>query len=111
MQVGDYRVEIIQDTEFRLDGGAMFGVVPRNLWSQVCPPDDENRIRMNMNCVFVDTGKEKVLIETGIGDKWSEKHLSMYGIERKQALAETLKSRTGSSVEDVTIVVNSHLHF
>src|SRR4029079_9287340 len=58
MQIGDYVVEVIQDAEFRLDGGAMFGVVPRQLWSQVCPPDDENRIRMNMNCVFIDTGVE-----------------------------------------------------
>ena len=95
MQIGDYRVEIIPDTEFRLDGGAMFGVVPRNLWSQVCPPDDQNRIRMNMNCVFIDTGAEKVLIETGIGDKWTTKQVSMYGIERQRPLAETLKLRTG----------------
>ena len=51
----------------------MFGVVPRKLWSKDCPPDDENRIRMNMNCVFIDTGAEKVLIETGIGDKWTAK--------------------------------------
>ena len=55
MQLGDYRVEIVQDTEFRLDGGAMFGVVPRKLWARECPPDDDNRIRMNMNCVFIDT--------------------------------------------------------
>ena len=81
MQFGDYRVEIVQDTEFRLDGGAMFGVVPRKLWARECPPDDENRIRMNMNCVFVDTGAEKILIETGIGDKWTAKQQSMYGID------------------------------
>ncbi|HEX6648280.1 MAG TPA: MBL fold metallo-hydrolase, partial [Pyrinomonadaceae bacterium] len=111
MQFGDYRVEIIQDTEFRLDGGAMFGVVPRKLWSQVCPPDDENRIRMNMNCVFIDTAAEKVLIETGIGDKWTEKQASMYGIDRSRPLAETLKLRTGVSADEITIVVNTHLHF
>ena len=85
MQLGDYRVEIIQDTEFRLDGGAMFGVVPRKLWARECPPDDENRIRMNMNCVFIDTGSEKILIETGIGDKWSMKQQSMFGIDRVAA--------------------------
>jgi glyoxylase-like metal-dependent hydrolase (beta-lactamase superfamily II) len=111
MQLGDYRVEIIPDTEFHLDGGAMFGVVPRNLWSQVCPPDDENRIRMNMNCVFIDTGKEKVLIETGIGQKWSAKQASLYGITRERTLAETLDARTGAKPEDITIVVNTHLHF
>ena len=111
MQLGDYRVEIIPDTEFRLDGGAMFGVVPRKLWSQVCPPDHENRIRMNMNCVFVDTGVDKVLIETGIGDKWTAKQVSMYGIERQRPLSETLEQRTGCSAAEITIVVNTHLHF
>ena len=111
MQLGDYRVEIIQDTEFRLDGGAMFGVVPRKLWARECPPDDENRIRMNMNCVFVDTGSEKILIETGIGDKWSTKQQSMYGIERARPLTETLKTRAGVAADEITIVVNTHLHF
>src|SRR3954471_7982832 len=111
MQVGDYLVEIIPDTEFRLDGGAMFGVVPRTLWSQECPPDEENRIRMNMNCVFIDTGSEKVLIETGIGDKWPAKLSAMYGIDRARPLAETLFRQTGVSADEVTIVVNTHLHF
>ena len=111
MQLGDYRVEIIQDTEFRLDGGAMFGVVPRKLWAKECPPDDENRIRMNMNCVFIDTGSEKILIETGIGDKWSTKQQSMYGIDRARPLTESLKARTGVSADEITIVVNTHLHF
>lgn len=111
MQIGNYRVEIIPDSEFRLDGGAMFGVVPRNLWAQLCPPDEQNRIRMNMNCVFIDTGGEKVLIETGIGDKWSAAQASMYGIERERPLAETLELRTGVNADEVTIVVNTHLHF
>src|SRR5215210_3178457 len=104
MKFGDYRVEIVPDCEFRLDGGAMFGVVPRNLWSKLCPPDEQNRIRMNMNCVFIDTGKDRVLIETGIGDKWSEKHRVMYGIERTRSLAESLQSIAGVSPESVTIV-------
>ena len=111
MQFGDYRVEIIQDTEFRLDGGAMFGVVPRKLWAKECPPDDENRIRMNMNCVFIDTGAEKILIETGIGDKWTAKQQSMYGIGRVRPLSETLKARTVVTADEITIVVNTHLHF
>ena len=66
MQFGDYRVEIIPDTEFRLDGGAMFGIVPRVLWERVCAPDDLNRIKLNMNCLFVETPSERILIETGI---------------------------------------------
>lgn len=89
----------------------MFGVVPRKLWAKECPPDDENRIRMNMNCVFIDTGPEKILIETGIGDKWTTKQLSMYGIDRVRPLSETLELRTGHTADDITIVVNTHLHF
>jgi glyoxylase-like metal-dependent hydrolase (beta-lactamase superfamily II) len=111
MKIGDYRFEIIPDTEFRLDGGAMFGVVPRVLWERMCPPDELNRIRMNMNCVFIDTGKERILIETGIGEKWTEKQTKMYGIVRAKPLAETLFEKTGCLPEDITIVVNTHLHF
>jgi len=111
MKFGDYRVEIVPDCEFRLDGGAMFGVVPRNLWSRTFPPDEQNRIRMNMNCVFIDTGSERVLIETGIGDKWSEKHVAMYGIDRKRSLDKSLQAIAGVNANEITIVINTHLHF
>ncbi|HSK70978.1 MAG TPA: MBL fold metallo-hydrolase [Pyrinomonadaceae bacterium] len=111
MLLGDYRIEIIPDTEFRLDGGAMFGVVPRVLWEKVCPPDEFNRIKLNMNCLFVDTGKEKILIETGIGEKWTERELEIYGIFREKPFAETLFERTGCKPEDISIVINTHLHF
>jgi len=111
MQFGDYRVEIVPDTEFRLDGGAMFGVVPRNLWSRVCPPDDQNRIRMNMNCLFIETASERILIETGIGEKWSAKHSAMYGITRERSFADSLLATTGFGPEAITIVINTHLHF
>jgi glyoxylase-like metal-dependent hydrolase (beta-lactamase superfamily II) len=111
MQIGDYRFEIVQDTEFWLDGGAMYGVVPRVLWERVTPPDEKNRIRLNMNCVFIDTGKDRILIDTGIGEKWSEKEIEIYGIDRKRPFAESLKQTTGCSPEDISIVVNTHLHF
>jgi glyoxylase-like metal-dependent hydrolase (beta-lactamase superfamily II) len=111
VEIGDYRIEIVPDTEFRLDGGAMFGVVPRVLWERVAPPDELNRIAMNMNCVFIDTGKEKILIETGIGEKWSEKETRMYGIFRDKPFAQTLFDTTGCTTDDITIVVNTHLHF
>jgi glyoxylase-like metal-dependent hydrolase (beta-lactamase superfamily II) len=64
-----------------------------------------------MNCVFIDTGKERILIETGIGEKWSEKEISMYGIFREKPFAETLFEKTGYKPDDITIVVNTHLHF
>ena len=111
MLFGDYRVEVVPDTEFRLDGGAMFGVVPRVFWERVCPPDELNRIRLNMNCVFIDTGKEKILVETGIGEKWNEKQARMYGIFREKPFAETLFENTGCRPDEITIVINTHLHF
>jgi glyoxylase-like metal-dependent hydrolase (beta-lactamase superfamily II) len=111
MKFGDYRVEVVSDCEFRLDGGAMFGVVPRNLWSKTCPPDEQNRIRMNMNCLFIEGHGERILIDTGIGDKWSDKHRTMYGIDRKRSFDEALRSIAGVDSADITIVVNTHLHF
>src|ERR1700730_11251472 len=111
MQFADYRVEVVPDTEFRLDGGAMFGVVPRNLWSKLCPPDEQNRIRLNMNCLFIEAGRERILIDTGIGEKWSEKQAAMYGIGREQPLAESLRAITGYGPEAITTVINTHLHF
>ncbi len=111
MQFGDYRVLVVPDAEFRLDGGAMFGVVPRALWSRVCPPDESNRVRLNMNCLFVETETERILIETGAGDKWTPKQEAIYGIARERPLAESLQTIAGVRAEDVTIVVNTHLHF
>jgi len=111
MFFGNYRVEVIPDCEFRLDGGAMFGVVPRNLWARVNPPDDQNRIRMNMNCLFIEADGERILIDTGIGEKWSEKHRAMYGINRTRSFDESLKAIAGVAATDITIVINTHLHF
>jgi glyoxylase-like metal-dependent hydrolase (beta-lactamase superfamily II) len=111
MQFGDYRVEIVPDTEFRLDGGAMFGVVPRTLWSKVCPPDELNRIRMNLNCVFIEAGDERILIETGIGEKWPAKQTEIFGITRQRTFAESLRVVAGVGPDSITIVINTHLHF
>lgn len=111
MLFGDHRIEIIPDTRFKLDGGAMFGVVPRVIWERVCPPDEKNRIAMNMNCVFIETATEKILIETGIGEKWSAKHVGMYGIERERPFTDSLRAIAGCGPEDITIVINTHLHF
>lgn len=111
MRFGDYRIEIISDTEFRLDGGAMFGVVPRVLWERVSPPDEQNRVRMQTYCLFVETPTEKILIETGMGEKWTEKQSKIYGINRTKTFAENLFDKTGYKPDDISIVVNTHLHF
>ncbi len=111
MQFGDFRIEIVPDTEFRLDGGAMFGIVPRVLWEKVAPPDELNRVRFGTNCLFVETAGERILIETGMGEKWTEKQVKIYAINRRKPFAETLFERTGCQPQDISIVVNTHLHF
>ena len=111
MLFSDYRVEIVPDAEFRLDGGAMFGVVPRVLWERKCPPDELNRIKLQTNCLFIETPGEKILIETGIGEKWTSKETEIYGIFREKPFAQTLEEKTGFKPEDISIVVNTHLHF
>lgn len=110
MIFGDFKIEIIPDAEFRLDGGAMFGIVPRVLWERVCPPDEQNRIRMQTNCLFIETARERILIETGMGEKWTEKQAKIFGINRQQTFAESLREKTGYQPEDISIVVNTHLH-
>lgn len=111
MLIGDYRITVIPDAEFRLDGGAMFGVVPRVVWGKVCPPDEQNRISLQTNCLFIETPTEKILIETGIGEKWAARQIQMFGINRSQTFAETLFEKTGCAPPDISMVVNTHLHF
>ncbi|MFV0390078.1 MAG: MBL fold metallo-hydrolase [Pyrinomonadaceae bacterium] len=111
MKFGDCRIEIIPDTEFRLDGGAMFGVVPKVLWERENPSDKLNRILMNMNCLFVETANDKILVETGIGEKWTPKEVETFGISRKKSFRESLLEIAGCAPEEITFVVNTHLHF
>ncbi len=107
---GEFRLWVLSDGLFRLDGGAMFGVVPRVLWEKSNPPDKLNRITMALNPLLVECGKELVLVDTGIGDKYDEGFGEMFSIDQRPKLAESL-AEAGFSPRDVTIVVNTHLHF
>jgi glyoxylase-like metal-dependent hydrolase (beta-lactamase superfamily II) len=111
MQFGDYRIETISDTQMRLDGGAMFGVVPRVLWEKVCPPDALNRVSIAAHCLYVETESEKILIETGAGEKLTEKQRQILGMQPDKSFAEKLFEKTGTSADEISIVVNTHLHF
>lgn len=109
-QVGDFRLWILSDGIFRLDGGAMFGVVPKVLWAKSAPPDRLNRITLGLSPLLVDTGSDLVLIDTGIGDKFDEKFKEMFSIVHRPSLERSLEE-SGFSREDITLVVNTHLHF
>ena len=106
--VGHFEVTVLSDGFYFLDGGAMFGVVPKPLWEKRAPADEQNRILLGLNTVVVRTGKHTVVLETGIGNKLSDKSRSIYGAQGKLPLAFTA---AGIKPEEVDIVINSHLHF
>ncbi len=110
MQFGKFRLSIIRECNFRLDGGAMFGVVPKTLWASVSPADDDNRIQLSCNLLLIDTGNKKVLVETGMGTRWDKKEAARYEVETLVDSANVLKP-IGLTNEDVDAVVISHLHF
>jgi glyoxylase-like metal-dependent hydrolase (beta-lactamase superfamily II) len=111
VRVGRYEVEIFSDGIFRLDGGAMFGVVPKVLWEKTKPADELNRVAMDMNCLLIRDGDgHVVVVETGAGQKLNEKQKRNFGIDAPPALLDEL-ARRGVRPEDVTMVVNTHLHF
>ena len=111
MELGELKLTLVSDGEFRLDGGAMFGVVPRTLWEQAKPPDSLNRIRMGTNCLLVERGSELLLIDTGIGDKHDARFQEIYAMDpAAERLPEAIR-RAGYELGDITHVVLSHLHF
>jgi glyoxylase-like metal-dependent hydrolase (beta-lactamase superfamily II) len=99
----------------RLDGGAMFGVVPKPLWERRIPADERNRIQLGMRCLLIEHDDGLVLIDTGAGNKENEKFHDIYGVENAGTPGPTCLEdgirRAGFRVEDVTLVINSHLHF
>jgi glyoxylase-like metal-dependent hydrolase (beta-lactamase superfamily II) len=118
LDLGDMRVHAIEAGLQRLDGGAMFGVVPKPLWERRIPPDERNRITLGLRCLLVETKDELVLIETGLGNKSDEKFVQIYGVETAPpegaSGADRLQAaihRLGFSRDDVGIVINTHLHF
>ncbi len=111
VELGDFQLTVVGDGEFRLDGGAMFGVVPRTLWGQAMPPDEDNRIRMATNCLLVARGRDLLLIDTGIGDKHDEKFQQIYAMDPAATRLPDSIRQAGYELGDVTHVVLSHLHF
>jgi glyoxylase-like metal-dependent hydrolase (beta-lactamase superfamily II) len=106
--LGDFELTILSDGTYYLDGGAMFGVVPKPLWEKRTPADDRNRILLGLNTVVVRTGKHTVVIETGIGNKLSDKLREIHAA--KEQLPRAFEA-AGIRPEEVDIVINSHLHF
>ncbi|TMC77600.1 MAG: MBL fold metallo-hydrolase [Chloroflexi bacterium] len=110
MRIGRFDVRIFSDGVLRLDGGAMFGIVPKVLWEKQKPADERNRVAMDMNCLLIRDADHVVLVETGAGPKLTAKQKEIWGIDGPPRLLDELKSR-GLRPDQITLVVNTHLHF
>lgn len=110
MKLGKFEIYPVTDGFFLLDGGAVFGVVPKTLWEKIYPPDGRNRIPLSLHCPLVVTKKYNILIDTGMGTKHNEKFCNIYGIDGKPHLLESL-NRFGYQPKNIDIVINTHLHF
>ncbi len=110
MKLGDLEFHVLTDGGFRLDGGAMFGVIPKPMWEKKTAPDERNRIRLAMNCLLIRSAGKWILVETGAGEKWDAKRRDIYAIEGPPRLPDQLLAR-GVRPEQIDMVINTHLHF
>src|SRR5579863_900339 len=110
MHLGDIEVRYLDGGNFWLDGGAMFGVVPKVFWDKKCAPDEKNRIRLRANSLLVRAHGKTIVIETGNGTKWDAKQRGIYAIQEGDPLIDSLAAH-GVQPRDVDLVINTHLHF
>jgi glyoxylase-like metal-dependent hydrolase (beta-lactamase superfamily II) len=109
VRFGDLELIPLLDGFFRLDGGAMFGIVPKPLWERRAPADERNRIRLGLRPVLV-RGRKTMLIDAGIGTKMDDRSIDIYGVERSGTLADALAG-LALTPADIDLVLASHLHF
>jgi glyoxylase-like metal-dependent hydrolase (beta-lactamase superfamily II) len=110
VRFGEIDLISLSDGFFRLDGGAMFGVVPKPLWEKRAPADERNRIRLGVRPLLIRTGDRHVLVDAGIGDKMTAKEADIYGLDRQIHLDHSLAA-AGLTADDIDVVIASHLHF
>jgi len=110
LPLGDFQLDLVSAGRFRLDGGAMFGVVPRVFWERVSPPDERNRIELGLHCLLIRDGKRTILVETGMGEKWRPKDREIYALRGEGGIEAALE-RLGVRPESVDTVLLTHLHF
>src|SRR4029079_3926990 len=104
------KLHSIETGFFKLDGGAMFGVVPKSIWNKLNPADDNNMCNWSMRCLLVEEGNRLVLIDNGLGDKQDEKFFSYYYLNGDDSLSKSLRKH-GFTEDDITDVFLTHLHF
>src|SRR5438034_2550391 len=109
MKLGAFDIDSVTDGRFRLDGGAMFGIVPKVLWQMCCQPDEKNRIKLGLNCLLIRARGKNILVDTGVGDKEDAKFQDMFAVEHIPTLRDSLKAN-GLRPEDVRMLIATHRH-
>ena len=110
IKLGQFELSIISDGRFWLDGGTMFGVVPKVMWNKLISTDELNRVELSLNCLLIETPEGNVLIDTGINDKLKDRFKEIYKMDRDITFVESL-NRMGFKPENIDFVINTHLHF
>ena len=111
VKIGPYSLRTIETGRFRLDGGAMFGIIPKPLWEKKIEADDKNRIPLNMRCLLIEGEGRRILVDTGIGTKFDDKFAAIYGVDHSEASLHGSLDDAGLTADDITDVVLTHLHF
>jgi len=110
MKIGKYKLSIIESGFFGLDGGAMFGIIPKVLWQKTNPPDEVNRIKLSTRHLILESDSKKIIIDTGMGNKWDDKSKNIYAIDENFSTNSALE-KNGVKSEEITDVILTHLHF
>jgi glyoxylase-like metal-dependent hydrolase (beta-lactamase superfamily II) len=111
MQIGNYSISLIETGDFRLDGGSMFGIVPKVLWSRTNPADELNRIAMTMHSLLIEGNGRKILVDVGVGHKEKDSFHEVYAIDFTNYTLEASLAARGIKPEEITDVILTHLHF
>jgi len=111
LKIGNYNLSSVETGRFSLDGGAMFGVVPKNLWEKTNPSDSSNRISLALRSLLLESDNQMILVDTGIGHKFDEKFSKIYNIDFSEYSLEKSLEKSKFSRTDITDVIITHLHF
>ena len=111
MKIGKYELHVIETGSFGLDGGAMFGIIPKPLWSKFNPADELNRVSLSARNLLLVSGSRKILIDTGIGSDWDEKFVKIYRLDQSVNTLHKSFDKLGIKPEEITDVLLTHLHF
>ena len=111
MKIGKYELKVIETGKFGLDGGAMFGIIPKPLWSKSNPADEQNRVTLHARNLLLVSDSRKILIDTGIGSDWDEKFIRNYRLDQTEDTMSKSLNRLGIKLGEITDVLLTHLHF